>query len=471
MRKIKFHLLSLLALALPVGVVRAEGDRVASVASAPMSDGARKGFELLTTKPFTRGVFDAAEIEELWRIWEPEAYAKAESATPEERRKMTWNRYGLIERDFDKTGIPIGYVFDESNGKLSGNCFSCHAGRVAGKTIPGTGNAYQDLSTFSEDVGALRRLKRDEALARGEEYKGGRPNPNPGFVLNFSRGYSNAFGLSVVLTSFRDIDMNMTMYHPFGKVLDHDEDPPAWWTYKKKTKIYWTGFGQPTHRELMQFVMSPENSGDTIKSYEADFVFIEQYIRELEAPKWPFKVDAKLAAEGRELFEITCAKCHGTYGENPEYPNKVVPLAEIGTDPVRVQALPPAWKEFFNKSWLTNYGEKPFEVNETGYLAQPLDGIWASAPYFHNGSVPTLHHVLNPAERPKVFTRDDMAYDQKRVGLMIEAFEAKPEGVTPAQARRYYDTADPSHGNGGHVYPDELSAPEKTAVLEYLKTL
>ena len=66
-----------------------------------------------------------------------------------------------------------------------------------------------------------------------------------------------------------------------------------------------------------------------------------------------------------------------------------------------------------------------------GYVPPPLDGIWASAPYFHNGSVPTVWHVLHPDERPKVWLRSEDGYDFKSVGLEFEIFETLPPQPAP----------------------------------------
>ena len=76
------------------------------------------------------------------------------------------------------------------------------------------------------------------------------------------------------------------------------------------------------------------------------------------------------------------------------FPNKIVPIETVGTDPVRLSALTVGQRTLYSKSWFGQYGKEPFVADPGGYVAPPLDGIWASAPYFHNGSVPTLWHVL-----------------------------------------------------------------------------
>jgi len=133
-----------------------------------------------------------------------------------------------------------------------------------------------------------------------------------------------------------------------------------------------------------------------------------------------------------------------------------------------------------NESWLaqeTGPDGKPFQfTNHQGYQAPPLDGVWATAPYFHNGSAPTLYHVLNSKDRPRVFTRsfrtEKEDYDTVKVGWKITVLERAPADTAPAAARRkVYDTTQPGRGNGGHTFGDDFSEEQRLAVLEYLKTL
>jgi hypothetical protein len=106
-----------------------------------------------------------------------------------------------------------------------------------------------------------------------------------------------------------------------------------------------------------------------------------------------------------------------------------------------------------------------------------LDGIWATAPYFHNGSAPTVYHVLNSKARPRVFTRsyrtDLDAYDAKKLGWKFEELAQAPDpgGMSPIEFRKVYDTTKLGRGNGGHTFGDKLTDPERFAVIEYLKTL
>ena len=124
-----------------------------------------------------------------------------------------------------------------------------------------------------------------------------------------------------------------------------------------------------------------------------------------------YYTDAFLSNQGHVLFDKNCASCHGKAGRDEHFPNKIVPIESVGTDPVRLKALNPEMRKAYSASWFGEYGKQPFVADPGGYVPPPLDGIWASAPYFHNGSVPTLWHLLHPDERPKVWLRSEDVYD------------------------------------------------------------
>lgn len=227
----------------------------------------------------------------------------------------------------------------------------------------------------------------------------------------------------------------------------------------------------------MQFLASRENGPEKFREWENDFIHIEAYLDSLKSPSYPFVIDQQLVEQGRKVFNNTCADCHGTYGENgqgDDFPERIIPLAEIGTDPVRLKALSIQHRRNYEANWINEYGRRGKVIADPGgYLAPPLNGIWASAPYFHNGSVPTLWHVLHPNKRPVVWVRASPdGYDQKRVGLPIASLAELPAGITAdAQRRRYFDTHKQSKSAAGHDFPEALSVRERSAVLEYLKTL
>jgi hypothetical protein len=110
--------------------------------------------------------------------------------------------------------------------------------------------------------------------------------------------------------------------------------------------------------------------------------------------------------------------------------------------------------------------------NPYGYVSPPLDGIWLRAPYLHNGSVPTLHDLLNPPnERPQTFHRGYDVFDPVRVGFKEPP--PRPTGPDGTLTQRYFlfDTREKGNGNQGHTYGTQLSSHDKEKLLEYLKTL
>ncbi len=451
---------ALLALGGLNGRVRAEATSRPAEPPSP-----ERGFWLLTNKPLSSPILSIDEMHRLWTVWEPALRATAERSAPEERRRMTFERYGFIEREFDASGLPLGYTAD-GQGNLVTNCFACHGGKVAGRSYPGLANSHQDLTTLMTDLGRLRAADRGETAPTTEAAA------PLGIPLNFAKGFSNATMFSLALGAFRDKDLNLIFPKQIPKMVHNDIDAPAWWNFKHKQKIYCDAFAPPTARTLMQFTMSPYISGDTIRSWEPDFEHIRAYLQNLEPPKYPFPIDEPMALRGRKVFEQTCARCHGTYGPDGEYPHKVVPFQEIGTDPVRLGAVSREAREAYNQSWFSHYGEHPVDVESTGYLAPPLRGVWATAPYLHNGSVPTVYHLFHSGERPRLWRRTENGYDQERLGIEVEALDAVPEGLSPRERRMYYDVSVPSHGNQGHLFPEqELNEPERRWVIEYLKTL
>jgi hypothetical protein len=106
-------------------------------------------------------------------------------------------------------------------------------------------------------------------------------------------------------------------------------------------------------------------------------------------------------------------------------------------------------------------------VKTNGYIAVPLDGLWLRAPYLHNGSVPTVRDLLEPPERrPVAFYRGHDVLDPVKLGFKQPDEDTVRNGMVVR-----YDTRQRANGNGGHLYGTTLSAAEKDALIEYLKTL
>lgn len=430
-----------------------------SGAARPM----HRGYELLTTKPYLPPDFNQAAFDEVWMTWEEPLRSQAEKATPDERRRMAFARYGLTTAPGDTSGKSQQYVV-EANGNWTMNCLACHQGKVAGQVIPGAPNTLFALQTLTEEI-------RETKLRQGTKLS--RMDLGSVFIpLGTSNGTTNAVMFGVALMARRDADLNVLKSGPIPQMTHHDHDAPPWWHFKKKRMIYSDGFASKGHRALMQFMLVKENGPGKFREWEPDFKEVYAWLESLEAPKYPYPIDRPLAAQGEQIFSRTCAECHGTYGPDGKYPGKIVPIDELGTDRVRLDALKAEHREAYAKSWFAFYGQEPAVSKPAGYQAPPLDGVWASAPYFHNGSVPTVWHVLHPDERPTVWLRSEDGYDPQRLGLEVTVFEKLPASAASAkEARRYFETTRFGKSAAGHPFADGLSEEEKRAVLEYLKTL
>lgn len=424
---------------------------------------AARGYHHLRHSRYLPPDFDQKVFDDLWKMWPEPLRSRAEKADQAERREMAFQRYGLVPDPKDKIGPGIGYVSNGKGGWVM-SCLACHSGTVAGKPVPGSPNSNYALQTLTEEVfrTKLRQLKLPSHL----------DSASLDIPLGTTVGSTNAVRFGVILAAFRDKNMDVNLAAKPPESASMDMDAPPWWNMKYKRSLYADGFAPKNERILLQFMMLPTNSGELMRGWEPDFRDIKAYIESLKPPKYPFAVDKSQAAKGRTVFNDNCARCHGTYGDEVKYEQVTVPLDEIGTDPARLKDLPREHREWVRKSWMSGFGADKTDVEPKGYVAPPLCGIWASAPYFHNGSVPTLWQVLNSNKRPKVWRRTRDGYDRKHVGLEHKTFDVVPDSVTDKAERRwYFDTTKFGKSAAGHSFPDELSQPEKRALLEYLKTL
>lgn len=95
----------------------------------------------------------------------------------------------------------------------------------------------------------------------------------------------------------------------------------------------------------------------------------------------------------------------------------------------------------------------------SGYRARPLNGVWSSAPYLHNGSVPTLFDLLQDQEkRPKQFRTGSRVFDPVKVGFA-------------ANGLFQFDTTLPGSSNQGHNFTADLTDEQRYDLIEYLKKI
>ena len=198
---------------------------------------------------------------------------------------------------------------------------------------------------------------------------------------------------------------------------------------------------------------------------------IMAFLKAYRPQPFPGPVDPGQARAGAALYARQCAACHGDYRLADGRPRLIrFPnwAGDVGTDRLRAAAFGPALAEGVNR---TVYRETIAAAAGQGYVAPPLTGIWASAPYLHNGSVPTLAALLSPTTRPVRFQVGGHALDFDRVGLRLMPDGSYPRGYRPFSQPAWIDTRAPGRGNAGHAYGAALSDAEKQALLAFLKLL
>jgi hypothetical protein len=417
---------------------------------------AERGWIALSEKTLNPGLWSPQTFDNLWKQW-------GLKEKPADYERLVRARYGLHAAPFDNHGLPLGLqIAPRLLGKgIINNCLLCHAGTVAGQTVIGLGNSALDLQSLFED------------LSQADGF-----NLDLPYRFSYARGTIDPINALIFLLELRDPDLNLQAPANLGYHPNVCSDPPAWWQIKRKKTRDWTGaIDSRSTRVDMVNLLTPFNGAAYVKKQEQTFADISAFLLTVQPPKYPFPIDEQKAARGQELFAEHCVKCHGA---KDNYPNKIVPLDKIGTDPVLCKAQSKKLADYFNRSWLSKEigpdGNFIQVTESTGYQAPPLDGIWATAPYFHNSSAPSVYYVLNSKARPKYFTRsygcEKEDYDAEKLGLKITVLDKPADSTLPTiERRKVYDTTQPGRGNGGHTFGDTLRDEERMAVIEYLKTL
>jgi len=224
--------------------------------------------------------------------------------------------------------------------------------------------------------------------------------------------------------------------------------------------------------------------------------FSAELLDGLPATPYPFDVDESLAQEGQALFAQHCAACH--------QPNNGRVYDELGTSPARSNVINTLLMEGARDEYtslcspettLEMYGRqvkpcaefkgvslagknemvmRPLE-DQRGYNATALKGVWAMAPYLHNGSVPTIYHLLMPQNRPAIFVKSQLDYDQEKLGFAWTRSQAGEGYLFDTGA--FHSVTNTGHDadvtlEGTTYRLDWTDDPQAAmAIIEYLKTL
>jgi len=386
----------------------------------------------------------------------------------------------LLARTGDNANIPPGFnVFTTADGaKMVGGvtCFGCHATKINGQFIPGLGNSLMDFTQptaqlFTVIDFAVRSKYKDGSPERKafDPYLRGAKAVAPYTVMPF-KGINPAFMLEQASVAHRTLGTLAWNDNPVFPIPSNviGSDVPPLWNVRFKDALYYNGMGRGDFTKLlMQVAVVAVEDTVTARRINNNFKDVLAWLQQIPAPIYPNPLNADLVAEGLKIYTSKCAKCHGEYNNlQPQYGSLLVNLDKIGTDPVYANYFltNPNFNDWYTKSW---YGQSPRQSAakpSAGYVAPPLDGVWATAPYLHNGSVPTLEDLLYSPQRPKYWRRtfDSNDYDLNKVGWKYTA----ETGPTDANT---YNTQLSGYGNQGHTFSDALSADERKALLEFLK--
>ena len=369
------------------------------------------------------------------------------------------------------------------------NCLVCHTAEIDGVTYLGAGTKVFDDYVLGEALKLLaREAGRTPAATRSpDQVHIARAlriltSHHHDKIDSLTRARSTAFAASHVELYMRPHGGAMPAVEEVGR--GDTKTPPLWHTAAKLPRGRWYSDGS-FHGRIPLMASSMELEKDRSFDSLVDVVIprikseFDAVVQHLRPPPYPYEIDRELAERGRHLFyskSVGCSRCHGVYDGrgNVDWPGV---HKDVGTDPARRDIVSEGFRAAFESSPLAAEGAL---VKSEGYAATPLTGVWANYPYLHNGSVPTLYHLLGPvSERPKIFNVMAARHlDREKVGQIL--YPSRLYGWMPEREllRRYGDDRDwfntvrPGSSNAGHDVWWRIGTDEnRRALIEYLKTL
>lgn len=369
------------------------------------------------------------------------------------------------------------------------NCLVCHTAEIDGVAYFGAGTKLFDDRLLGDALKLLTSDRWSAAMTAGAADRAAAASAyriltshHHEKIDSLTRARSTAFAASHVELYMRPHGGRMPAVHEVGR--GDTKTPPLWHTAPKMAHGRWYSDGSFHGRiPLMASSMELEKDRSFASLVETVIPRIKEefdtVVRHLRPPPYPYAIDRGLAEEGRQLFyskAMGCARCHGVYDGkgSVQWPGV---HADVGTDRARLDLVSPGFVAAFNDSPLAAEGAL---IKSKGYAATPLTGVWANYPYLHNGSVPTLHHLLGPvSERPQIFNvMAARQFDRSRVGQELygrwllgwlgEARLLRRYGAD----RDWFNTQRPGSSNGGHDVWWRIKTDEnRRALIEYLKTI
>jgi mono/diheme cytochrome c family protein len=507
-------------------------------------------------------------------------------------------RYGYLTNPANTNGLPVGFtVTGPAGAQIAGmTCAACHTRQITVAGVPYRIDGGPGIVDFQHyladlDVAVGSVLASDAAFLTfaSAVLQSSNPPPNDvlalraavdGWYLRYHTLISRALpktpwgpsrldAVGMIFNRLTGLDLGPAPSYLIAdniKVADAPVRYPFLWNAARQDFTQWPGFAQNGNdllglaRNLGEVygvfgVFQPIQNvlyTDYLHNNSANFDGLgklEDLIKQIGPPQWPWQVDANLAAQGEAIYNRSgsCAGCHGIKtGEFRSIFQETwaTPVQNVGTDT----------REYDIMAWTAKTGAlegsyplgstEPLKANEPAftiltasvlgsiaqhyligsgvfaaaapstaaanertpsqlngrlppqlrgladafrppagisrgalaaaaaqapphgaYESRVLQGIWATAPYLHNGSVPSLAELLKkPADRVKSF-KVGPAYDIVNVGL------AADQTMFDYELQTGCGDINSGNSNCGHDFGTDLSAQEKKALLEYLKTL
>lgn len=255
--------------------------------------------------------------------------------------------------------------------------------------------------------------------------------------------------------------------------------------YAPKGQPRWRPMGRedltPAHRDRLAAITSfftVPSMGQSPRAAHRQIPVAERAFAWLETRRpqaFPGAIDPDKAARGAAVYASRCSSCHGTYS-GPAVRSRLQRFpnwhGRVGSDPARAAAFTTDLTRYAS----TGGYDAVMDARPTGDYAAPLlSGLWATAPYMHNGSVPTLAQFLLLDPRSERFLVGGHRLDFRAVGIAGEdrdGLRVYPAGYTPWSTPALFDTRRMGRSNRGHEAQFEgLGVAERWDLIEYLKGL
>ncbi len=338
-----------------------------------------------------------------------------------------------------------------------------------------TPNELKTLRRFV--LPAIRQRLADTAnLNRAVPFIAGYPGITNGFAsLKFQLGLLDAKQMAAehAFTAVPGLDYR---HWRSGILYDNAYTPNAERRFEELSDSRVSAEQQEQLAQIISFITVPTEGVDPKRAINSlpQTRDILAFIRQYRSPNFPGTIQSEKLSAGKQLYDKLCSDCHGRYNDSLDNPTLLaLPNRpdNVGTDAVRRQAFDEVTIAAIEKTPYKNV----INVDSTNtYVAPPLSGLWASAPYLHNGSVPTIWHLLNPSERPTVFEIGGHSLDYDKLGIKGELSDGAyrySENYQAWSQSVLLDTRQPGLGNQGHEFGSELNAAQQRELIEYLKIL